>query len=280
MPDARTQLERIGDRVQVPQPALDRFLRRRDRRERNRRIAAGVVGMIVFAAGVIVFASVIRAGSHHRPADGSPSRTVVLPTFGPRTFVQPDLRAIIIGAAKAPTCTKVYAESHDVGALFQIEGPKRYSWGEESFRGAQSRNFYDYSPIDEACGSPHGKVFAQSFVAVFTNEEAAAHEMSLYISNVVETWDWVDLRRSDPGLSQDGVLLEGNASAFDYVLESGSDWDGSDRTPGIFYMWRINNLVLHLNAAGGYDADEMRSLAELMTSRARTCSTIETGRAC
>ena len=280
MPNARAQLERIGDRVAAPQPAFERFLRRRDRRVRNRRIAAGAVGMVVFVAGVIVFASVVRAGSDHRPAGESPSPTVVVPSFGPRTFVQPDLRAIILGAEKAPTCTKVYAASHGVGALFQVEGPQRYEWGERPFRGAQSRNFYDYSPNDDACGSPHGKVFAQSFVAVFANEDAAAREMELYISNVVETWDWVDLRRSDPGLSQDGVLLEGSAAAFDYVLESGSDWDGSDRTPGIFYMWRINNLVLHLNAAGGYDADEMRSLAELMTSWARTCSTIETEQAC
>ena len=103
--------------------------------------------------------------------------------------------------------------------------------------------------------------------------------MSLYISNVVETWDWVDLRRSDPGLSQDGVLLEGNARSQE-VLESGNDWDSAKWKPRIFYMWRINNLILHITAEGGYDADEMRSLAELVTVRARSCSTIETGHAC
>lgn len=277
MANARTALERVGDRVPVPQPAFDRFVRRRDRKVRNRRIAAGVVGMIVFAAGVIAFASVIRAGSPHRPADETPSPAVDVPTFGPRTFDQPDLRAIILGPAGAPSCTKVYGESHGMGALFQVEGPERYEWGKESFKGASSRNFYDYSPILESCGSPHGKVYIQSWAAVFANEEAAASEMRLYISNVVETWDWVDLRRSDPGLSQDGVLLEGSASAFNRVLESGNDW--GERTPGIFYMWRINNLVLHVNAAGGYDADEMRSIAELMTSRARICSTRATGQA-
>jgi hypothetical protein len=236
--------------------------------------------MIVFAAGVLAFAIVTGSDSSHRPADETPSPAVDVPTFGSRIFVQPDLSTVILGAKRAPTCTNVYFESHGPNALFQVEGPNRYEWGTEFFRGAQARMFYDYDPSDATCGSPHGKVYIRSWAAIFATEEAAANEMRLYISNVVERWDWVDLRRSDPGLSQDGVLLEGSASAFDYVLESGSDWDGSDRTPGIFYMWRINNLVLHLNAAGGYDADEMRSLAEHMTSRARTCSTIETGQAC
>ncbi|HET7235828.1 MAG TPA: hypothetical protein VFK59_05285 [Actinomycetota bacterium] len=45
-------LERIARRVPVPEPAYERMLRRRDRKRRNQRIAAGVVGIAVFVAAI------------------------------------------------------------------------------------------------------------------------------------------------------------------------------------------------------------------------------------
>lgn len=47
MPSARTTLERIGDRVPVPEPAFERLLRRRDRKRRNQRLTAGVIAAIL-----------------------------------------------------------------------------------------------------------------------------------------------------------------------------------------------------------------------------------------
>jgi dipeptidyl aminopeptidase/acylaminoacyl peptidase len=47
MPSARTTLERIGDRVPVPEPAFERLLRRRDRKRRNQRITAAAVAAIL-----------------------------------------------------------------------------------------------------------------------------------------------------------------------------------------------------------------------------------------
>jgi hypothetical protein len=50
-------LERIARRVSAPEPAYERLLRRRDRKRRNQRITAGVVGIAVFVVAVWVVTS-------------------------------------------------------------------------------------------------------------------------------------------------------------------------------------------------------------------------------
>ena len=47
-------LERIARRIPIPDPAYERLLRRRDRKLRNQRIAAGFVGIAVFVAAVSI----------------------------------------------------------------------------------------------------------------------------------------------------------------------------------------------------------------------------------
>lgn len=56
--DSHRTLERIARRVPVPEPAYDRLLRRRDRRERNRRIGAGALATIV---ALVSFVALMRA---------------------------------------------------------------------------------------------------------------------------------------------------------------------------------------------------------------------------
>src|SRR4029450_4386669 len=51
MIDERERYERAFQQFQMPEPAWDRLIRRRDRKRRNQRIAAGVVGIAVFVAG-------------------------------------------------------------------------------------------------------------------------------------------------------------------------------------------------------------------------------------
>ena len=54
MTSARPVLERIGERVPVPQPAFERLVRRRDRKRRNQRLAAGAVGLAIVLAGLLI----------------------------------------------------------------------------------------------------------------------------------------------------------------------------------------------------------------------------------
>ena len=57
MSEYKDLLERIGDQAPMPEPAFDRLVRHQERRRRNRRISAGVVGLIVTAVLVLALAS-------------------------------------------------------------------------------------------------------------------------------------------------------------------------------------------------------------------------------
>ena len=61
-------LELAGDRFDMPEPAMDRLLRRRERRQRNERIAAAAVGLGVAAAGVVGAVVTLRVATGARPA--------------------------------------------------------------------------------------------------------------------------------------------------------------------------------------------------------------------
>jgi len=54
MTDRFDVLERYAPLFEAPEPSFEGFVRRRDRRRRNQRIAAGVVGIAVFLAAIAV----------------------------------------------------------------------------------------------------------------------------------------------------------------------------------------------------------------------------------
>jgi hypothetical protein len=56
-PDRFDVLERFEPLFEAPEPSFERFERRRDRRRRNQRIAAGIVGVSVFVAAIWVVTS-------------------------------------------------------------------------------------------------------------------------------------------------------------------------------------------------------------------------------
>ena len=83
MIDERERYERAFQQFQMPEPAWDRLIGRRDRRRRNQRIAAGVVGIGIFVAAVLVVTSVgsfdrtqtpvVPGGAETGPAETGPS---------------------------------------------------------------------------------------------------------------------------------------------------------------------------------------------------------------
>jgi Tol biopolymer transport system component len=66
-------VERFAPLFEAPEPSFERFLRRRDRKRRNQRIAAGVVGMMLFVVPAVLFAVLISSDRTQTPAATGPS---------------------------------------------------------------------------------------------------------------------------------------------------------------------------------------------------------------
>jgi Tol biopolymer transport system component len=65
-------LERFAPLFEAPEPSFEEFLRRRERKRRNQRIAAGVVAIAVFVAPVAFLASLISSDRTQTPAASGP----------------------------------------------------------------------------------------------------------------------------------------------------------------------------------------------------------------
>ncbi len=76
MSDTKDLLERVGDRFDFPPDAFDRLEHRRDRKERNRRIRAGAVGLAIAIAVAWLGISVLRSTSAVPADDPTETPTV------------------------------------------------------------------------------------------------------------------------------------------------------------------------------------------------------------
>lgn len=85
MIDERERFEEAFKLFDRPEPAWERLVRRRDRKRRNQRVAAGVLGIAVFALAAIGFVRLL--GSERGPVIGpAPSSS---PTASPSPVTQP-----------------------------------------------------------------------------------------------------------------------------------------------------------------------------------------------
>ena len=71
MSDLRTDLERLGERAAPKTDAFERLEFRRRRRERNRRIAAGLLALVLFVGGSVAAFSAFRDTDAPTPGGGS-----------------------------------------------------------------------------------------------------------------------------------------------------------------------------------------------------------------
>src|SRR5512132_3065998 len=69
MSDVRTILERGVGGATPPPDGFDRMLRRRDRKQRNQRITATVVGLVIAIGIAVVGSVVLRSAPEPQPAD-------------------------------------------------------------------------------------------------------------------------------------------------------------------------------------------------------------------
>ena len=83
MIDERDIVQRAVERLAPPEPSFERLIRRRDRKRRNQRIAAGVVGIAVFVAAIWIVTSGGAFDRTETPAVPGPTETG--PTVPPET---------------------------------------------------------------------------------------------------------------------------------------------------------------------------------------------------
>jgi Tol biopolymer transport system component len=78
MSDRFDVLERFAPLFEAPEPSFEDFMRRRDRKRRNQRIAAGIVGVAVFVAAIWIVTSGLSFDRTQRPAiQPTPSPTAI-----------------------------------------------------------------------------------------------------------------------------------------------------------------------------------------------------------
>ena len=132
MTDRFDVLERFAPLFEAPEPSFEGFVRRRDRRRRNQRIAAGVVGIAVFLAAIALITTAPADRSITPGGGGTPQPTIApeassivgLPAVGARPSTPKRGRLVLYleGGASGPfTAMWVYADGRviwgDVGNL-------------------------------------------------------------------------------------------------------------------------------------------------------------------
>jgi len=113
MSDLRSRLERIGDRVEVAPDAFERLERARRRHERNRRITAGAVALLVAIAGTVAAYTAFRTNEGDVTVAGSPTGTSAGTSTGPATVAEFTCEATGTGSI-APSSLAVDAQSDGV----------------------------------------------------------------------------------------------------------------------------------------------------------------------
>src|SRR5512132_1841067 len=99
MSEYRANLEQTRARFTAPELPLEGIYRRRDRRRRNQRLAAGVVGVAILIVGLTVGASILRSeegipatprpmpGGWSALSGGGRSLTMLDPRTGDSTYL-------------------------------------------------------------------------------------------------------------------------------------------------------------------------------------------------
>ena len=164
-------IERLGERYGVPELSTDQLLNRRDRKRRNQRITAGVVGIAVFVAAVWIVTSggvfdrsetsVVPGGDVTGPAETGPAETGPPPA---RAASAPDV--VRTGPCSGGSTWRLELTDYgpdEIQVRFKVGGAAGHRWrfvlrhgraGPDSFDHGDGRVFFEGTRDHPACCSP------------------------------------------------------------------------------------------------------------------------------
>ena len=141
MTEYRSLLERAGSNAPPPDLQLERVLRRRDRKRRNQRIAAGVVGIAVFVAAVWIVTSggwFVRTETPAVPGPTETGPTETGPVYNGPTYTLGPVTEEDLALGEAFMQAWVEGDGEAAAAMFSPEGtfdgfqptifPALYDW--------------------------------------------------------------------------------------------------------------------------------------------------------
>jgi dipeptidyl aminopeptidase/acylaminoacyl peptidase len=146
MIDERERYERAFELFDMPGPSWDRLIRRRERKRRKQRIAAGVVGIAVFVAAIWIVTSgglLDRSRGGQQPATSGPTSPGGVPPIATAPWV-----------SRAATPQADYVLDLDTGSMTPLPEAIIRSIGE-----SRPRSDYRYAP------SPDGSSIAYTALA-------------------------------------------------------------------------------------------------------------------
>lgn len=225
-------LERAGRRFPGPSDQLDDLYERWRRRQRNRRVVAGVTGLVIFAVTAVTLGSRLRIGDDGTRPGGSSDRAVSAIVLGARD-VQ---RGWELGETRLGRASVTLIARGDTQVLLQrlplIDGVSR------RFRSEDPRPF----------------AVLNAFVLRFGDEAAAQGGYALLE---------LEFRRGDGSATELPAPLLGVESI---ALEQPQD--RAYRAPATIYLWRRGDLVMGLMAIGSLQERQLEELARTMDARA------------
>jgi hypothetical protein len=119
MSESRDALERARRALPPPEDAYGRFLRRKDRKRRNERIAAGVVGVVIALSGVLVAVGTFTEGGEE---PGSPPSCAPFPADTTNLWPGDGSGEDVVGGRTATLHGDVTFGPGLVGQAFELDG--------------------------------------------------------------------------------------------------------------------------------------------------------------
>lgn len=229
MMDQRERFERAFGMFEMPEPALERMLGRRERRRQTERLATGVLALVLTLVTIVVL---VRAFGDGRQTGESPTPS----TTDPRPY----LTQILPKNTSEPGGLPFTSTSAGVSGVTRPLQGSPLSASRAVQRGFVDAMVFEFGDEEDA--------FLGTIVAAYEDADAAEAALRVFRSRFQLDYDYVD-PPTNPGLGPDSFYFR--------------EFNG----PTYTCLWRRGNLILNVHGFGSIDPDLVLETARAMDGR-------------